>query len=124
MAEMRPWLEAEYGVLSQLNRAWGTTFKSWKRVLPLTSQEALERREKGNWNFAPWADHRTFMTDTFVNTCLHAVEIIREYNPDAVVGVSGMSAPGVFGGHDLSKLFSTLEWFEPYEGGRSVVRAL
>ena len=52
-----------YGGLSELNRAWDTSFKKWDDVEPITSQEMLERREAGNFNFAPWADHRDFQKD-------------------------------------------------------------
>ncbi|MFW6159104.1 MAG: beta-galactosidase, partial [Planctomycetota bacterium] len=120
MARMRDWLRDEYGGFRELNRAWGTSFRSWDEVRPLTSQEMLERREAGNWNFAPWADHRTFQNHTFLRTLERGAEVIRETHPDAVVGIAGTQCPSVFGGYDFSKLGPMIDWVEAYDFGCSL----
>lgn len=61
LAVFRKWLEKQYGTLAALNRQWDTSFASWDAVMPLTAFEV-----KGRGNYAPWADHRAFMDDSFV----------------------------------------------------------
>ena len=60
LAEFRVWLKEEYGTLTALNSEWKSRFSSWDDVVPYTTAEAQKAR-----NFAPWADHRTFMEITF-----------------------------------------------------------
>jgi hypothetical protein len=120
MAKMRSWLREEYGDLKTLNATWDTSFKSWDDVEPLTSEEALQRRDAGNYNFAPWADHRTFQNNTFLHTLLDGVEDIKATDPDALVGIAGTQCPSVFGGYDFGKLGPAMDWFEPYDFGCSL----
>jgi hypothetical protein len=120
MARMRDWLKDTYGGLRELNAAWETRFRSWNDVAPLTSQEMLERREAGHFNFAPWADHRTFQNDSFLRTLERGKETIKEYDPDAPVGICGTQCPSVFGGYDFSKLGPAMEFVEAYDFGCSV----
>jgi len=114
---MREWLRGQYGDLGALNRGWGTEFASWDEVEPLTSQEALERRAAGNWNFAPWADHRAFMDESFRRIVAQQAELIRKSDPEATVGLAGTQCPWVFGGYDFSLLVPELDWAEPYAFG-------
>ena len=58
--DFRNWLKDEYGTLDALNIEWKTNFKDWNEVVPFTTEEAQK-----SGNFAPWADHRTFMEITF-----------------------------------------------------------
>ena len=39
--------------------SWGTSFRDWEAVVPMTTEEAQQ-----HGNYAPWADHREFMDDT------------------------------------------------------------
>ena len=120
MARMRAWLKNTYGDLRGLNQAWDTKFRAWKDVAPLTSQEMLERREAGNFNFAPWADHRTFQNDSFLRTLRFGTDIIKEYDPEAIVGICGTQCPSVFGGYDFAKLGPAMDFVEAYDFGCSV----
>ncbi len=120
MGKMREWLKSQYGDLAALNAQWGTDFAAWDDVEPLTTQEAFERREAGNWNFSPWHDHRTFMNDSFVNVCRQQADLIRERDPEATVGLAGTQCPWVFGGYDFAKLVPELDWVEAYAFGQSV----
>ncbi|HOX06366.1 MAG TPA: beta-galactosidase [Planctomycetota bacterium] len=120
MAKMREWLKGQYADLAALNREWGTEFASWEAVEPLVSQEALERRAAGNWNFAPWADHRAFMDETFRRAVARQSELIRKSDPDATVGLAGTQCPSVFGGYDFSILVPELDWAEVYDFGGSL----
>jgi hypothetical protein len=60
LAGFRAWLREQYGSLDALNRSWGSAFRDWDAVLPLTTEAA--RREG---RYAPWADHRTYMEVSF-----------------------------------------------------------
>jgi len=120
MARMRAWLKDTYGGLRGLNNAWDTTFTAWKDVAPLTSQEMLERREAGHFNFAPWADHRTFQNDSFLRTLQFGTDIIKEYDPEGIVGICGTQCPSVFGGYDFAKLGPAMDFVEAYDFGCSV----
>ena len=120
MALLRSKLKDVYGDLAGLNRAWDTSFRSWKAVEPLTSQEMIERRETGNFNFAPWADHRDFQNDSFLRTLQRGMGIIKETHPEALVGIAGTQCPSVFGGYDFSKIGPAMDWFEPYDFGCSL----
>ncbi|MCD6404782.1 MAG: beta-galactosidase [Planctomycetes bacterium] len=62
LAAFRKWLAGEYGSLNALNKEWKTDYKDWAAVVPYTAKEALETGD-----FAPWADHRTFMEITFAD---------------------------------------------------------
>jgi glycosyl hydrolase family 42 (putative beta-galactosidase) len=120
MAKLRAKLKVTYGGLRGVNRAWGTAFKKWDDVYPLTSQEMLERREAGDFNFASWADHRDFQNDSFRDVLLHGMAVIKEYDPDAMVGVCGTQCPSVFGGYDFSKLAPPMDFIEAYDFGCSL----
>jgi hypothetical protein len=120
MGRMRDWLRGQYGDLDTLNATWDTSFLSWDEVEPLTSEEALQRRNAGNYNFAPWADHRSFQNETFLRTLLEGMEDIKATDPDARVGIAGTQCPSVFGGYDFGKLGPAMDWFEPYDFGCSL----
>ena len=55
LAAMREWLKTEYADLMALNEQWGTGFKSWEQVKPLTLKECKARRDG---NYSAWSDHR------------------------------------------------------------------
>jgi glycosyl hydrolase family 42 (putative beta-galactosidase) len=120
MTKMQKRLKSEYADLAALNVEWGTEFKSWDAVEPLTTQEAFERREQGNWNFSPWHDHRTFMNDSFMAACAQQTGVVKQQDPDATVGLAGTQCPWVFGGYDFAKLVPEMEWVEAYAFGQSV----
>ena len=120
LERMRDRLKEEYGSLAALNREWETAFGQWDEVEPLTSQEVLERREAGQWNFAPWHDHRTFMNESFARVCREYGDRIRRHDPGALAGLEGTQCPAPFGGYDFSTLAPAVDWMEPYMMGRSV----
>ncbi len=120
LARMREWLKESYGSLAALNGEWETEFASWDEVEPITTQEALARREQGRWNFAPWHDHRAFMNETFARVCQEQAGVIRKHDSEAVVGLGGTQCPWTFGGYDFSKLVPVLDWVEAYDFGGSV----
>jgi hypothetical protein len=120
LARMREWLKGRYGDLDALNAEWQTDFASWDEVVPMTTQEAVERREAGRLNFAPWHDHRDFMNATFARICEEQSRQIREADPEATVGLAGTQCPSVFGGYDFARLVPVTDWVEAYDFGNSV----
>ncbi len=114
MTRMSSWLKERYADLAALNAEWGTGFASWDAVEPITTQEALERRAGGDWNFSPWADHREFMDESFARVTREYAAEIRRHDPGALCGLEGTQCPWVFGGWDFARLVPELDWAEPY----------
>jgi hypothetical protein len=110
--EFRAWLEREYGTLGALNKEWQTSFTDWNSVVPYTTDEARKSR-----NFAPWADHRTFMEITFARAYQTAREAAIEGDPDAHIAVSGTQATNAYDGADWSRLDRVIDDFLSYDGG-------
>jgi hypothetical protein len=121
MTKMRTWLRDEvYGTLGALNAEWGTTYEAWDDVAPLTTEETIERRRAGNFNFAPWCDHRAFMDKTFTDFYDRMSDSVKSVAPEALVGLEGTQCPSAFGGYDFSRFVPYLDWIEPYAFGGSM----
>ena len=112
LEEFRSWLKQEYGTLASLNKEWHTTFDNWSKVVPYTTEEAKKSR-----NFAPWADHRTFMEITFARAYQTARDAAVEGDPDAHIAVSGTQATNAYNGADWSRLDRVIDDFLSYDGG-------
>ena len=112
LAEFRIWLKQEYETLAALNKEWRTTFADWGQVVPYTTDEARKSR-----NFAPWADHRTFMEVTFARAYQAARNAAVEGDPDAHIAVSGTQATNAYNGADWSRLDRVIDDFLSYDGG-------
>jgi len=112
LAEFRQWLQQQYGSLNALNQEWRTPFNDWNSIVPYTTDEARKTR-----NFAPWADHRTFMEITFARAYQTAREAAIEGDPDAHIAVSGTQATNAYNGADWSRLDRVIDDFLSYDGG-------
>ena len=112
LEEFRVWLRQQYGTLAALNREWRTNFAGWNSVVPYTTEEARKSR-----NFAPWADHRTFMEITFARAYQTARDAAVEGDPDAHIAVSGTQATNAYNGADWSRLDRVIDDFLSYDGG-------
>ncbi|MBV8858037.1 MAG: beta-galactosidase trimerization domain-containing protein [Acidobacteria bacterium] len=112
LAEFRAWLRGEYKTLDALNREWKSSFKSWDEVVPSTTDEA----RKAN-NFAPWADHRTYMEVSFARAYQRVRDAVREGDPDGHVAVSGTQATNAYNGADWARLDRVIDDFLSYDGG-------
>jgi hypothetical protein len=108
----RKWLQQEYGSLAALNKVWRTNFTDWSSVVPYTTDEARKTR-----NYAPWADHRTFMEITFAKAYQTARDAAIEGDPDAHIAVSGTQATNAYNGTDWSRLDRVIDDFLSYDGG-------
>jgi hypothetical protein len=114
LAEMRKWLLGQYGSLEGINREWGTRFGTMEDVVPLSTDEMMRR---GDDNFSPWADHRTFMNVSFAQAGKKASETVRSIDPSAIAGFVGCQMPAAFGGYDYWLLSQALDVAEPYNIG-------
>ena len=89
-AAFRTWLQARYGSLEALNRAWATSFwsqhyYSWEDVLP-------PRLTPAQHNPSQLLDYQRFMSDSFLECYLIQARILREITPDVPITTNFMSA--------------------------------
>ncbi len=143
LAAFREWLKTRHASLEALNAQWETNFTSWEAVLPFTTDQIKQRMASGRpgpetkvdwaavravkldlakahgertrWNFAPWADHRTYMDTALAKTLDHFRKVSHEADPATPVGIEGTQMPHAFGGYDLWRMSRVLDWVEPYD---------
>lgn len=141
----RKWLQTQYAELASLNQEWETKFDSWDEVKPFTTDQiknrmasgeamprgkpdwqqvqslkfdpATARKELTRWNFAPWADFRTYMDLSLSRVLDQLRSAAHEIDPATPVGIEGTQMPHAFGGYDLWRLAQSLDWMEPYDIG-------
>jgi hypothetical protein len=112
LAGFREWLRREYGTLEALNRSWGTAFRDWVSVLPMTTAEA---RKHGN--FAPWSDHRVYMEREFVQAFSKARDMLKDIDPGARASISGTQVPTAHNGCNWYEIDRRLDYLQPYSHG-------
>ena len=99
--------------LDALNKHWATEFVSWNTVLPMTSEQA-----KAHGNFAPWAEHRTFMDSEWADIYFFYRRILEKTdNPKILMGTSGTQVPTPHDGQDWYKLMPAFNWLSSYTYG-------
>lgn len=108
----RAWLQLRYSSLDALNQAWGTAFRNWESVLPMTTAEA-----QAHGNFAPWAEHRIFMEESFIRAIRQAGEVAREFDPQARASFSGTQVPTAHNGCNWYEIDQAADYLQPYSGG-------
>jgi hypothetical protein len=108
----RAWLREQYGSLDALNRTWGSDFRDWDSVRPLTTEAArLEGR------YAPWADHRTYMEVSFARAYQTVRDGVREGDPQGHIALSGTQVTSPWNGCDWHRLDGVIDDFLSYSGG-------
>lgn len=112
LAGFRTWLLREYGSLEELNRAWGTSFRDWDAVVPMTAAEAQK-----HGNYAPWADHRAYMEEEFVQAFAKARNLLKAMDPEARASISGTQIPTAHNGCNWYAIDQHLDYLQPYSGG-------
>lgn len=143
----REWLKTEYASLAALNAEWESRFASWDEVRPFTTDQIKNRMGSGEaaprgqpdwqqlqtlrfdpatarqsptrWNFAPWADFRTYMDLALARSLADLRQAARAVDPETPVGIEGTQMPSAFGGYDLWRLARALDWVEPYDIGNA-----
>jgi len=113
----RKWLKNKYKTLSALNREWETDYKNWEEIIPITADEAKEKKKNGN--YAEWADFRSFMDDTVVDFISFLQKTTEEIDPMAKWSISGTQRPGAGDGLDWWKLCNTVKFLHSYNTANS-----
>ena len=116
LAPMREWLRTRYGTLAALNREWGTQFSSWDAVMPLTTDQAMARRDD---NFSAWADFKEWMDIAYARALKMGTDAVHSVDPEAYVGIGGGQMPG-WGGYDYARITQSLTAIEPYDIGNNI----
>jgi hypothetical protein len=120
LADFQRWLEREvYGTLPTLNTEWGTSFKAWTDVIPMTTDEARLRLADNVMSFAPWADFREFQDHTFAKVLREGGDFLRQSDPSARIAITGAMGAFAFGGWDWSRLSGALDCVECYDIGHA-----
>ena len=99
----REWLDAKYGGLDGLNRAWKRRYGQWDEVLP------------GKRPNRPYTEMMAFQHFLTWRACRHAhkrYEIIKAIDPDRPVTVhGGQPSPGYAGNAEMTALNRGNDWF-------------
>jgi hypothetical protein len=147
LAKFREWLRSEYHDLDRLNAEWETQFRSWDEVKPFSTDQIKNRMASGDalprghpdwqavealkfdpasaqqsptrWNFAPWADFRTFQDISLARALADLRQAAHAIDPRTPVGIEGTQMPDAFGGYDLWRLAGALDWVEAYDIGNA-----
>ncbi len=110
LEHFREWLQTEYETLAALNAEWATDFATRDAVMPMTAEEV-----RGRGNYAPWADHRTFMEVSYANFFRFIDDEIEARDPGARLGISGTQAAEAYGGYDWWRLTDALDFAQTYD---------
>ena len=94
IARFRQWLEAKYGALPNLNRAWYRQFQDWQEVEPPRFDTIL--------SYTDYMDWRVFITQKIAEDLRARSQAVKEILPDRVTTshAAGPSALGSFSGGD------------------------
>ncbi len=122
LAGFRAWLRGRYDSLAALNRQWGSDFHDWAAVEPMTTAEALTRRDQ---NFSAWADFKEWMDVAFARAIAAGTAAVHAADPDALAAIEGAQIPG-WGGYDYARLAGSVDLMELYDYGDNIelVRSL
>jgi glycosyl hydrolase family 42 (putative beta-galactosidase) len=96
MKKFQQYLKQDYAGIDDLNIQWGTSHACFDEIL-LNSEEELFDSYK---NPSAWVDYRMFTTREFMGMHNHFQEIIREIDPDAIVGFDGAEQFSSYDGFD------------------------
>jgi len=116
LVPMRRWLRERYGSLQALNEQWGESFSSWDRVMPPTTDEAMQRPGE---NFSAWGDFKEWMDVSYAAALKTGADAVHSVDPSAYVGIGGGQMPG-WGGYDYSRIINSLNAIEPYDIGNNI----
>ena len=116
LAAMRKWLRTRYRDLAHLNDQWGSTFRSWDEVVPMTTNDAMRRTDQ---NFSAWGDFKEWMDVAFARALKSGSDAVHAADPAAVSAIEGAQIPG-WGGYDYSRLATSVDAMELGDEGDSV----
>jgi len=105
----RTYLARQYGSVEALNASWGTSYSSFDQAMPLSLEDALDKKQ-----YPRWADHRMYMDELFVKIHRDAKSIIRTVDPEARVGFEGPLSDNSWYGYAWKELMETVDLMVPY----------
>lgn len=80
-----------YPDLKSANHQWGTSFRSWQEVKPVTLAEIRKRNDE---NYSLWVDYKTFMERSYLQNYLTLRKILEKEYPGIPVGLTNPSYLG------------------------------
>ena len=89
LAAMREWLKSDYDSLGALNQQWGTAFRRWDEVVPMTTDEAMKRSDE---NYSAWADFKEWMDIAFARALKSGSDAVHAADPGAVSAIAPAGA--------------------------------
>ena len=98
-ADFRKFIKGWYGDLAKVNREWGSNYKSWQAVKPISLVDARKQNR-----YPQWIDHRYHMEDVFYQAHKKCVDLIRGYDADARIGNSDFCYVDALSGPDIPRL--------------------
>lgn len=110
LQKFRKSLKQKYRTLNKLNEFWGTSFKRWQDVRPLTLDEAKEKDQSTRW-----FDHRLFMDSVIIELIKEARDRVRKSDPNAIIGFEGMFRSYSECGYDLERIAELCQFLVSYE---------
>ena len=116
LSGMRDWLRGQYRTLAALNSEWGTQYRNWRAVVPLTTDAAITR---SNENFAGWNDFKEWMDVAFARAVRIGTQAVHRADPNALAALEGAQIPG-WGGYNYERLAPAVDVMELYDFGNNV----
>jgi len=99
LAGFRGDLQKRFGAIGNLNQAWHSSYRSFDEIVPLTWEEAAEKKD-----YAPWLAHRDYMETVYADMFRWTAEAVKSGNPAGLIGESGIeSKVSAYGGYDWAK---------------------
>jgi len=118
----RDYLKRTYGRLDALNAEWGSAYKTWAEIEPITLDQARKAKREGA--FAQWADHRMCMEELYADIHKFCRDVIRQVDPGARVGDEGSFAMTSFSGYDWWRLAQVMDVWNIYPSRRHVLEMI
>jgi hypothetical protein len=119
LAVFHNWLKEQYGSLDALNVEYGSAFKTWDEIVPLTRQEATA---KGN--MSPWVDHKIFMTKVMADYIGSMQDALRQSDPLARAGCEGIWGTNPSHGFDWMQQVEKAGMMIPYANEKLSLEAV
>ena len=105
LARFRIYVKRIYGNIEKLNKEYGTHYKSFDEVKGMPLEQAADAEL-----IPMWIDYRLFTEEEFINWFRLCIDMIRQYDPQAIIGSEGYVYPErSISGFNFYKMF-------PYTG--------
>jgi len=113
----RSYLKGIYPDLTSLNNEWGSDYKDWKEVKPITLVDAYKLNR-----YPQWVDFRLFMDKLFADYHHACVKAITQVDRSAAVGIEGPVYPTRSStGFNFYQMLPRFRFFGPYADLRHIV---